>query len=317
MNYFSFCLFDRACYTPKPFKLNFWDYFKGFKENCKIIKKHFPDWKILLFLDTALKQTKYDEMFIFFEKNPFISVIWQENDIFYERSEKHFDQLFVHPTGAYNYKYFNSFTLKRYYALDMPFNALVIRDADQQISLVDIQHIKKWLDDDSSQYLIYFLHTTHSIDGICGGGFATKTNKLGKYFRNENYHVKYLSNSYINDKDSTNEATGFSFDEYFVWSILLDAKIICKNENDKLCSVSDKKNISYLLLEQNLYDSKKYVIAGTSTEVINCNRQRSLQPFTFIVFVVILLLLLINSYLDYLNNNFTAFSRFCPDVMRV
>lgn len=275
MKYFSFCLYDQSCYDKKKKTSLFWEYFNGFKKNCMIIKKHFPNWKIFLFLDTTLKQyNRYKKMYDFIDKIGIVRVIWENNDLLFKKENK-LNMLNIKPSFIQNNKYYNSFTLKRYYALGFDYDVLIIRDTDQLISDNDILNIKKWLDDDSSKYLLYVNDSSNdcqNIKGICGGGFATKSKDLRIYFDDlyMNFHLKMNYDNIIEYEkldilDFFIESRGFTFDEYYIWYCLNNAHII----DNFSFTFEYQSKITYYKLIQDKKNRKCFSIKDTNKIIFN------------------------------------------------
>jgi hypothetical protein len=219
MKFFSFCLFDGS---KDPDNLPFNMYLNGFLQNCEVIKYHFPDFKIVLYVDQEIKKTIEQNYYI--NTNPLIKINFFDND-----------------TGIQN-----AAVYYRYNILTEPFEIAIIRDIDQVLTELDIVTLKNWINDHNSNYLFYLYKSSHcknnSFDGICGGGFATKNNHITALV-NSDETTKHILDTIVFLKKSNS----FNLDEQMIWLWLRKLEIIIYNDGQLSINSND---VTYLTLER-------------------------------------------------------------------
>lgn len=239
---FTFCLYDGSRNSKN---LSFQEYLKGFLKNCQLINEHFPNFVIILNAEYKLKQIIDQCNDI--KNNPTIIVKYSEND---------------------NDIMFDSFVIHRLDVFMDPYEIVIVRDADQILTKLDIFLLKQWIEDPNNKYLIYFFCSRIDdkyFHGICAGGFATKDPKFGEFFKSDKHELQ-IKNIMEDIKKIDSGTFGIRIDEDLIWRYLGFLNII-RQTNDKKFYIDPDLNITYLIT--NKITNKKYNIQGSNLTLID------------------------------------------------
>lgn len=141
MNVIGFCV-----YGSKPM------YTQGMKENIKLAKVFYPDWKVWIYISPSVNLDLAKEY-----KN-------MGADVF----------LIDQPDGGY-------FMLYRYFPLcDEKVNRAIFRDADSRLGERESKAVEEWIKQDTDLHIMRD-HPYHTGPAILGGMWGAKTQKLRNF----------------------------------------------------------------------------------------------------------------------------------------
>jgi hypothetical protein len=196
VNVFSFCLFGSSISvnTRVPYdeltqtiEIAPGGYYDGFIENAKLITKHYPDWKIYLYVGADVPDS-----FVIYLKSKFPNVV-------------------IRQTGMFGFQN----TVHRFFAIDEPdVDVMFVRDCDNRVHWKDRWAIDTFLKITTRNFLIIRDHREHN--GMAAGTWGVK--KAGLTQSMQLLFEQWTPIFYGNG--DPNDINGYGIDQNFLASVV-------------------------------------------------------------------------------------------------